>query len=71
MALEMRDTCEKCSKHLPMDAEDAFICSYECTFCSNCAAAMHRICPNCGGELLRRPTRIPKSPGNVGAGKQL
>ena len=61
MALEMRDNCEKCSKHLPNDAKDAFICSYECTFCSNCAAAMQGICPNCGGELVQRPTRIPKS----------
>jgi hypothetical protein len=34
------------------------ICSFECTFCSDCASqklAGH--CPNCGGELLRRPRR--------------
>jgi hypothetical protein len=61
MALEMRAACEKCTSRLPMDAKDAFICSYECTFCSQCAAAMSRICPNCGGELVPRPTRIPKS----------
>ena len=38
----------------------AYICSYECTFCSNCSTHMHLTCPNCGGELTRRPTRIPK-----------
>ena len=57
MALEMRTTCEKCQA--PLGAGDlAFICSYECTFCPACAAAMPAICPNCGGELVRRPRRI-------------
>ena len=60
MALEMRAGCEKCTKRLPLDATDAFICSYECTFCAQCAQAMSRVCPNCGGELVGRPTRIPK-----------
>jgi hypothetical protein len=34
------------------------ICTFECTFCVDCAT--HRlagICPNCGGELVRRPRR--------------
>jgi uncharacterized protein len=54
--LEMRTTCEKCQA--PLGAEDlAFICSYECTFCFNCAAEMALACPNCGGELVRRPRR--------------
>lgn len=61
MALEMRASCEKCAKHLPTDAKDAFICSYECTFCAQCAEAMRRVCPNCGGQLVPRPTRDPKS----------
>ena len=60
MALEMRDGCEKCGKRLSADAKDAFICSYECTFCAPCAEALSRTCPNCGGELVPRPTRIPK-----------
>ena len=60
MALEMHDSCEKCTKRLPMEAKDAAICSYECTFCAQCAEAMSGVCPNCGGELVRRPTRIPK-----------
>lgn len=61
MALEMRESCEKCTKSLPPDAKDAFICSYECTFCAQCAETMKRTCPNCGGELVPRPTRIRKS----------
>jgi hypothetical protein len=33
------------------------ICSHECTFCLACAGATRMICPNCGGELVRRPLR--------------
>lgn len=59
MALEMRGTCEKCEAPLGhMDA--AVICSYECTFCPACSAAMDATCPNCGGELVTRPTRKPR-----------
>ncbi|HIF52101.1 MAG TPA: DUF1272 domain-containing protein [Thiotrichaceae bacterium] len=35
-----------------------FICSYECTFCESCTTEMNFICPNCSGDLVRRPTRI-------------
>ncbi len=35
----------------------AFICSFECTFCANCADRLDEICPNCGGDLLDRPIR--------------
>ncbi|HXV22654.1 MAG TPA: DUF1272 domain-containing protein [Alphaproteobacteria bacterium] len=56
MTLEMRPACEKCDTVLSADGE-AHICSYECTFCASCAMAMNRICPNCGGELVRRPRR--------------
>jgi len=35
----------------------AFICSHECTFCGDCSADMDHVCPNCGGELVRRPRR--------------
>ena len=56
MALEMRPGCEKCSAGLTQDAE-AFICSYECTFCRPCTDSMDRICPNCGGGLWPRPVR--------------
>jgi uncharacterized protein len=56
MGLEMKAVCEKCGGALGMDGE-AYICSYECTFCAGCSARMKHICPNCGGELLRRPKR--------------
>ena len=57
MALELRPTCEHCNKALPPEAGNAMICSFECTFCPSCADAMVSICPNCGGELVRRPPR--------------
>jgi hypothetical protein len=56
MALEMRDSCERCGAALAPDGE-AFICSYECTFCSACGHTLERVCPNCGGELVSRPKR--------------
>ncbi len=58
--LELRPSCECCGRALPPDAPEARICSYECTFCAACAEAMGRACPNCGGELVRRPTRRKK-----------
>lgn len=54
--LEMRATCEKCEAALP-EGGPARICSYECTFCVTCADDMASVCPNCGGELVPRPTR--------------
>ena len=55
--LELRPNCERCGRDLPADSPDARICSYECTFCAECADAMEGVCPNCGGELVRRPRR--------------
>jgi hypothetical protein len=57
MALEMRTECERCGRPLDPDGP-ARICSYECTFCVDCAEAMASTCPNCGGELVPRPRRI-------------
>ena len=54
--LEMRGTCERCDASLLPDGP-ATICSFECTFCPGCAAAMDHTCPNCGGELVTRPRR--------------
>ena len=56
MALEMRSECEACGAALSVDGT-AFVCSYECTFCERCAEAREHVCPNCGGELVRRPRR--------------
>ncbi|MBE7374740.1 DUF1272 domain-containing protein [Pseudomonas lopnurensis] len=55
--LEMRPCCERCRHELPVDADDALICSFECTFCSACAAHLDQRCPNCAGELVPRPRR--------------
>ncbi|MEN9718992.1 MAG: hypothetical protein RIQ99_1870 [Pseudomonadota bacterium] len=55
--LEMRPDCERCGVDLPADLPGAFICSFECTFCTQCADHLDEVCPNCGGELLDRPTR--------------
>lgn len=59
MSLEMRPICERCEASLQQDGP-AFICSYECTFCDACTASMEQVCPNCGGELVRRPKRVVK-----------
>jgi hypothetical protein len=56
MALEMRNSCERCNGSLAADGS-AFICSYECTFCPDCAQEMKQVCPNCRGELVSRPRR--------------
>ena len=57
--LALRPNCECCDKDLPPDAPDAVICTFERTFCAACAA--NRLaggrCPNCSGELVRRPVR--------------
>lgn len=56
--LELRPNCECCNKDLPPDSGQALICSFECTFCQDCAdQRLHGTCPNCGGELVRRPIR--------------
>lgn len=55
--LELRPGCECCDTDLAPDSGEALICSFECTFCVPCATRMHMRCPNCGGELVRRPRR--------------
>lgn len=56
--LELRPNCEWCDRDLPPDALDARICSFECTFCAACAEThLNHCCPNCQGELVRRPVR--------------
>lgn len=56
--LALRPNCECCDRDLPPGATDATICSFECTFCLDCAEGKFGgTCPNCGGELVRRPIR--------------
>jgi hypothetical protein len=61
MSLEMRGRCEGCGADLDHQAL-AFICSFECTFCPACAVSTTTTCPNCGGELVRRPRRAAVEP---------
>jgi uncharacterized protein len=58
MALELRPNCEFCDRDLPPASTLARICSYECTFCSDCVEhKLHNVCPNCGGGFVPRPIR--------------
>ena len=45
--------CEKCGKPLAAPA-DGQACSFQCTFCDDCARALEAACPNCGGALESR-----------------
>ena len=56
--LSLRPNCEYCDKDLPPHATEARICSYECTFCADCAdTVLFNVCPNCGGGFVPRPIR--------------
>lgn len=64
--LELRPNCECCDKNLPPESTNTFICSYECTFCSDCVTRLlMNVCPNCGGGFSPRPIR-PKVERRVG-----
>ncbi|MGE8115302.1 DUF1272 domain-containing protein [Pseudomonas sp. NPDC086566] len=69
--LELRPNCECCDADLPGDSPDAMICSFECTFCRRCAdLRLQGRCPNCGGQLLARPTRVGQALNNNPASTQ-
>jgi hypothetical protein len=57
--LELRPNCECCGTDLPPDSKQALICSFECTWCRDCASSRlpGGLCPNCGGNLVPRPIR--------------
>jgi len=64
--LELRPNCEGCDIDLPPESTEACICTYECTFCSNCVTGLlNNVCPNCGGGFSPRPIR-PKTAYRVG-----
>ncbi|WP_338086146.1 DUF1272 domain-containing protein [Gluconacetobacter azotocaptans] len=68
--LEMRPNCECCDRDLPPSDTAALICSFECTFCASCGEdRLGGRCPNCGGNLVARPTRadhfLEKSPAST------
>jgi len=54
--LDLRPSCERCDRALPASSHDARICTFECTFCAECAdGPLGGRCPNCTGELVQRP----------------
>lgn len=56
--LELRPNCEWCDKDLPPDSEEAYICTYECTYCAYCVEhVLHGVCATCGGKPVPRPIR--------------
>lgn len=56
--LEIRPNCESCDRDLPNGSPLARICTFECTFCVDCVETrLAGRCPNCGGDLVLRPTR--------------
>lgn len=56
--LELRPNCECCDRDLPPESTLARICTYECTFCADCADnRLQNVCPNCGGGFVPRPVR--------------
>jgi len=56
--LELRPNCECCDRDLAPSSREAMSCTFECTFCAACASdVLEGTCPNCGGELVRRPIR--------------
>ena len=56
--LELRPNCECCDRDLSPASAEARICTFECTFCADCADQRFAgVCPNCGGDLVRRPVR--------------
>ena len=69
--LKLKPNCECCDKELAPDAPDARICSFECTFCADCVEKRlpGSLCPNCGGDLVKRPIRpaakLGKSPAST------
>jgi uncharacterized protein len=59
--LELRPNCESCDTDLPADSPDVWICSFECTWCTDCAASFaDNACPNDVGNLVSRPIRTPE-----------
>jgi hypothetical protein len=56
--LELRPNCECCDRDLPNGSPGARICTFECTFCAQCVQERFGgRCPNCGGDMVLRPTR--------------
>jgi hypothetical protein len=59
--LEIRPNCEHCGKDLPNTSTEAMICTFECTYCKECALEIfENVCPSCSGNFVQRPIRTSK-----------
>ncbi|REH48726.1 hypothetical protein C7448_1052 [Tenacibaculum gallaicum] len=59
--LEIRPNCEHCGKDLPNTSTEAMICTFECTYCKDCAINLfENVCPTCSGNFAPRPIRPKK-----------
>lgn len=56
--MELRRECGRCHASLTEDAA-AYVCAKGCTFCATCFRELKYVCPNCSGELVRRPRPGP------------
>ena len=70
MALEMRTRCERCGRRLS-GTDEAYVCSYECTYCVECSLTADRRCSLCDGELTRRPRRTLQTGSALKAGHKV
>jgi hypothetical protein len=58
--MKLKPNCECCDRDLPPQSLEARICTFECTFCADCATTVFSgVCPNCNGNLVGRPIRPP------------
>jgi hypothetical protein len=56
--LLMKPSCECCDRDLAPVSTEVRICSFECTWCLECAeGCLGGVCPNCGGSFAQRPPR--------------
>ncbi|MEQ1619513.1 MAG: DUF1272 domain-containing protein [Terricaulis sp.] len=56
--LKLKPNCECCDRDLPPESTEARICTFECTFCADCAeGVLKAVCPNCAGNFVPRPIR--------------
>jgi len=63
--MEFRHECGRCGNALAED-QAAYWCARGCTYCASCYRRLKFTCPNCSGELVRRPRPgpLPTVPGS-------
>jgi len=61
-----KDHCERCRVDLAVSSE-AYICSFECTWCRTCAEGFEWRCPNCKEPLRTRPALNSPDPERRGS----